>query len=563
MINPDKIFAEIDDLIIIIKKYAKDEIDGLNPEIIYPKDYIEKLKINIEKIIEGLCSNSSNTSLQDKITALTKAFEYDVNYGEDIISRWRDGLRYLKGLEYDHYLDLLKGIVRELKIPSHERLVTCIFFYNSAIFSICYDYFLILIKDESCEVHHKIEAINFLFGSEEYKEITKKTIIEFVEDTTTNSESRYKIICSFIPNTGIRSKYNFTKLRIPCDKEFVIGLQLSFFNNDNNDIRFRTLSGQYLLQNYIPKPNETRLNISTTLINISKDVIYDENTRAEAADIILRLGTNEEKLEARKIITLMGYSSDGKKRKLLFGPKTIYDNSQTSHDLTIDAYTQNFIENMIENSTIKQNLLDYDKVVESVSNLIRETVKSQAFKNNAYRALQRIEIDTSTFSKYGVTNAEILVNIWSRINSDEFDENTQELLKKRLTEEIVEMDNLCPSGYASRFVNIFSSIIKFYNSLKISWFDQIKANISGRINASIRDCENEELRETLILGMMNDAQSIDKDVYISFIKNSFELLYLEMKQEFLGVDNQENIITESEFDTHFKKIQEEWENDIF
>ena len=42
-----------------------------------------------------------------------------------------------------------------------------------------------------------------------------------------------------------------------------------------------------------------------------------------------------------------------------------------------------------------------------------------------------ISIDTATFTKYNATTAEILIHIWARMHSNEFDSQTINLLEER------------------------------------------------------------------------------------------------------------------------------------
>ena len=75
-------------------------------------------------------------------------------------------------------------------------------------------------------------------------------------------------------------------------------------------------------------------------------------------------------------------------------------------------------------------------------------------------------------------------------------------MKDRLLEELVDMSGTCSSGFASRLVNVISGFGDF--NIRISWKDQIIANLTGRLNAKIKniistDLSVEELKQLYYL----------------------------------------------------------------
>ncbi len=534
------------------------------------KDGIERSDANIKiidtksldkavKIVEGLCM-SPVYKIDDKFNVFIVLIKYDAKYelnvSTDILSRWRDGLQYLRGDPMNQMIELLVKVVESPIVSSHERVFTAVSLYNNGYITICYPCFEFLAGDSMLEIHHRIDAIKFLFASEDYRETSLRILLEITNDEKYSDEIRYQAISAFMSKKGIRTFFNGDKLKILYDEEFAYQLQKSFFYSDKNATKYRILSGQCLLQ-MTTISNDEKVNVINTLFMFTS-IEYVENTRADAADVVLRLGNSFEKAQARQIITDMGFSSDGNTRKRIT-PKTIYDNSQNVHNETIDECVQLYLEKII--TTIKCTK-SFENVKDEISSYIRKTVTDAYKRNAAYQALNRINIDTATFTSFNVTLSDILIHVWTRINSDEFSHCSQQLplptseviaeeLTKRLVEELTDMDDTCSSGHAARFVNVLSTVD---DTLRISWLDQLRANVKGRLNACIRDCPDNDLQASLALGMIEEADKEDRDVYMKFIKDSFVNVELQLHKEFVD----EGYIKDIEFIEYMIGIKKEW-----
>ncbi len=174
--------------------------------------------------------------------------------------------------------------------------------------------------------------------------------------------------------------------------------------------------------------------------------------------------------------------------------------------------------------------------------MVRKTKLKPAQKHLAYKALNRVSIDTATFTKYRVNIAEIFVHVWIRIKKYQDEQRAE--LEKRMVEELVDMADTCSSGHSGRFINVLSI---YDETIRISWDDQIKSNIVGRLMARIRDIKDEELRAQVSLGMLDDADDADKKAYRNFIETTLEILKKELHEEFVG----EGYVTKEEFETAF------------
>ena len=101
---------------------------------------------------------------------------------------------------------------------------------------------------------------------------------------------------------------------------------LLFLNNIKNFTMYRILSAQYLLQNYDLDEDNLK-NIQNIILSFAQDIELDYDLRADAADLLLVLGTDDYKNIGRHIIVSLG-NIDG-------NVKSVYDNKQNVHNQKI------------------------------------------------------------------------------------------------------------------------------------------------------------------------------------------------------------------------------------
>jgi hypothetical protein len=364
------------------------------------------------------------------------------------------------------------------------------------------------------------------------------------------SEYRYKIIAGFISKTGVASYLNKTKIKVPYDEEFVYGLQHIFFDNEKNDDDERILSGQHLLQMSAQvAPPEEKITVGDALLAIAKDTNRKENVRADAADVVLRLGHTSEQMElARKIIGELGFSAvDASSSNIMDRVRTIYTNSQNIHDEKISKTVATFIEKMVKDTSVR--LRPFHEVHQEITDLVRSKNLEASKRFNAFKALNRVSVDTAVFTSYNITISEILIHVWIRMQR--YEGEIRLLLDDRLVEELIEMGSTCSSGHAGRFVNVLSTVDA---DLRITYDVQIIANVAGRINAKIRDTEDQDLKASISMGMIPNAEKDDRDAYNVFIKDTIAVVKKDMYNEFVS----EGHVTDKEFAEYFAKAIEQW-----
>ena len=511
--------------------------------------YTKRINKSVE-IYNQMCLNGT-IGPNDKIEVIASFLKAVPSEGKEMLIRIRDMIPFCRGKEQDNLVKLLVLICRNPDIEAHERSITAVALYNHAFLNVCFDCFEAISVDKNVPVEYRIEGCRYLFGSDidENKQLSQECLIEILSDLKLSSEYRYKTITGFISRTGFSTFLNSTKIKIPYDEDFVFGLQNCFFYEKGNGIRERILSGQHMLDMSCVE-NKEKTEIGNILLGFAEDDKNIENVRADAADVVLRLGNDEQKEKARNIITNLGFSALGKgnKKNILDRVKTVYSNSQNIHDENISECVAKFIEKIIKE---KKETKTFEDVQKECINLIKSKTKDNERKHKALKSLNRVSIDTATFTKYNVSISEIFVHIWMRITNYEGD--VRKMLEERIIEELVEMGETCSSGHAGRFVNVLASVDV---DLRISYESQIEANLAGRINARVRLVEDSDLRASIAMGMIEEASEDDKNALKTFLATTLIELHDELEKEFVG----EKYISSAEFEKYYSKAASQWSN---
>lgn len=530
------------------------------------------------ELFDRLCL-SAQVPPQEKLSAIETYFALIPQSADEISTRFRDMVPHLRAsANYTPLVTLLSSMARSSKIPPFNRVSIAVTFYNNYMFTTCYELFTDIAFDDSIEYTWRVDSCRYLFASEEhvYVSTSQEVLITIIEDPSLPSPTRYSIIASFITKTGINTLTNALKIRVKYNEPFVAGLQTIFFYNLENGVRERILSGQHMLQmSDEVVGSDEKEKIVSSLLDIAKTESFDDNTRADAADVVLRLGSEEMKHAASAVIREMGASkvpSDMcNKGTIMDSASTIYSNSQNTHSFS--EQTTSVMEDLVVNTILDR---DYNEVYDELIVLIKKYVTRQdgtmdnSLKFRAMKALNRVNQDTATFTKYNISLSTLLVMVWCRIesyssqtssssssggtssstsHSSAEEERTTQIkaeLKKRVVEELIDMGETCSTGHADRFVNVLSG---YEYTLKISWEDQIVSNVIGRINARIRDCEDPELKDILEVGKTDLATEEEKERCSAHISLLLEELKEELSVEFVDA----NHVTEDEFILYFER----------
>jgi len=426
---------------------------------------------------------------------------------------------------------------------------------------------------ESTPIVLLLECIIMLMKSDNLDHIqhSRDYFIVIINNQENEQYFRYRTILSL-------------EFRLPDSEYFITEALIEFLNCPENTSTYRILAGQALLQKYFTSerlpsdPNEPdeiyefkRIQDSAqhSLLLIMTDGELDINVRADAADVLLNLGTGVFQDQARDIILLLG-AVNGTVR-------SVYQDGQNIHATAIEKSALEILERLecIEKHLTFEaariiiqetchKLFSSSDAAPSFDDLFESPDESAAHADAALSptstptdsktsktteermvtvALNRISIDRQLYSQYSISLKGILLRVLTFCNTHEHKDE----LYKRLIEELIDMHNKCSSGYAFRLINTLSGYCE--HAIRISWADQISGNLSGRLNAMIRAIKDEDYQAAVMTELcLNSDKSIsERKNFLQFLRKAIPLIREEMWIDF------EEDMTDTEFDLYLRR----------
>lgn len=483
-----------------------------------------KQKEKAENGLQTLCRNRliPNKTRVEALEAIFRANRSDI--GCDLLCASRDSLVFLNENTKKTEIQFLLLASDSKYVDSFQRLLIAVLMYNLLYVELCYDIFSKLSRCPNMLLMYRLECLKFLVFSEieENMEGARNTITEIVKDGNLSSLFRYRFVAEFSGNKGLRSLCNIERLWTIPPAEFTMSIQLAFFSmKEQNEVTENILSSQCLLQLEVIN-EDTRKECLEFLVETAEryqneDQLLEHNTRADACDVLMRLAPLEYRNRAQRALLVL--SSKEK------GISTIYEDRQNVHTSSINESAMKFLEKCVEEDGTNER--DFASIHSKATRLINDSLKDKD-KTKALAALDRISIDTATFTQYELSLADSLVYIWRRIEKK--DSETSKQMFFRLLEELVDMAGTCSSGHCSRLVN---SLSYFEQNIRIGFGDQVKANYKARMNTRIRNLENPDLQSAIVCGMGDSEETEDRKAYIQFIRENFPSLRKELEEEFV------------------------------
>jgi hypothetical protein len=552
---------------------------GSDPTI--PLSEYAKLKYEAMELYKKICFDSK-AEINVRIEAF-KSFMWCIpEDGLDAYRRLRDTIMFAVAQSVkDRLAHILKKVTldidvagyinsRSRKIISHEILISAIQLYNLGELDV-YDIFLKLIQDPKVPRGTKIEACKYAFanGDSQYRSVVTEFLsnvisskIPEIEECMLHddgcgceqkkvykpSKERYTILSDYFSKSGIQTAMNNNKIKIPYDEFFVSVLQRQFFNDEGNHRRERCLSGQHLLMMSEDAVSyDEKIKILDVLFSFATDATEEEQIRSDAADIVLRLGPSEYRSNALRLIKELGYSSVNKSAsKIINRIKHIYNNSQNVHMIP-DECVEEFCAKMMSDTSVV--LRKFDDVVPEIVELTKNYVTESSKKFDILDSLNRISIDTATFSSFGLTSQELLVYVYERILAQEGD--IRKTLEQIFTDELVDMSGWCSTGNAVRIILVLQLIEPI---LRFNFQEQIISNFSSRLANRIETLTDETLRDKIGIGMLPGADEEDAKAFRTYFDEMSLELHDELHNEFVKSGH----VSDAEFETSFSLAKGRW-----
>ena len=363
-------------------------------------------------------------------------------------------------------------------------------------------------------------------------------IIRRLIETKLYFEYTSHLFCQFITNHSIECEYRYkTLLSIQNDKErlyideYLENAYIHFVRNTKTYTRYRILGSQFILQNKNISTDIKR-ETETICIDFAKDNQLDYNLRADAADLLVRLGTEQGKCLGRDIIILLGRNPNG--------ITTVYTDRQNVHDEQVDESIREMILQIgsIRLKTVDGVYMCFDDIQKEI-----ETRVPSNELDKVRSSLLRIYIDQSIYEGGQMLHT-IFLKVWQLIIEHE----NSESLKNRLVDELIDMADTCSSGHISRIVNVFSGFEvdgKMF-SINIGWKKQIQSNLMARLYKQIQFIEDIDVQEKILDEMMTSGNIYTKPNLSTFFRNNLFSIRDELLKEFT------EHMTEYEFDEYFR-----------
>lgn len=475
-------------------KIERKELEYKIKNIMYDREYESALKAMANETF-----SAKDTDVRE--LALTLIARLDPETAVDVLRRVKDAHMFIPS---ESGIKLMLASAHIKAIPIAERMLVGVFLQQIQELEAYIKFFSDILDLADTPIQDKLECCKYLINSESEKATQRaiEYLKNYINDPEINSIDKYKTIVSYISSVGITSFYIYAPIPIQYNEQMCKELQLAFYTNTANGVRERILSAQYLLQ---IEAEEAPILIKD-LFSIANDNGHEEDIRADALDVVLRLGDEESKAEAQQLLKSLG-GEDG----------TLYDDGQNVHNESIQASVNAIILKMHEEYS-KLNI-EMRKLHETLSKLIDSSDRPAMDKAKCYKTLDRIYIDTATFTSAKITLPILLGYVVEEISTDE---SHRDDLFRRLLDEFIDMSGTCSSGYSSRLVNVLSG---YKYNIEISYEHQLKANVKGRVMAIISKLEEDE-QETMMMMEYNDK-------YLQIRDRIYKNLYEELRSEFV------------------------------
>ncbi len=401
-----------------------------------------------------------------------------------------------------------------------------------------------------------VDAIIYLMKSDDYKDTCNDEFCKIIDNHKLDCDYRYKIILSLNLKLEDKEKIEY----------YTVNSTVKFVQNPINYTMYRILGCQLLLQCY-DIDDEQRIMCEENLCTFMNDTELHYNVRADAADVLLKLGNERNKEKAKDVIMELAQRE---------GPiDTIYKNAENVHHHEIEESCIEILE-FLHNKFMKMNVSIDDiesgivkhwelcntslfmKDINDLDTVRFEDIDSLKQKyydkfietyNFIQISLNRIKMDRALYGKFNCNLQTILMQVWMFIRDNEHSDE----MKSRLVEELVDMAGKCSTGFAFRIINVLSGFGDF--TIRISWEEQLCGNLVGRMNKYIREIEDPDYKGDILNEIiLNKHENLhERPNFFKFLREILPELRHELWEEY------KEYITDADFDLYFRKAMSKYE----
>jgi hypothetical protein len=415
--------------------------------------------------------------------------------------------------EYLYHIAMDSNIDPFMKIETAKTLTTyCEKGYN------CLEY--VISQYNTIPTPIRLESIYLLISYTGTRSNGIEYFKKFLIDQSIECLYRYKSIINLEVHLS-ENKENYIEISQIASK--------TFLECNQNMTYYRTLACQYIF-NKCQASDELKQFALESLFSFATDTDLDYNLRADAVDVLLNYDDNQ--IVARANLILMELGANGRT------VRSIFENAQNVHQKSIEESAHKTIEFL--SAIPNPNATNYEKVRDTLTeHAIKRSHEERAKINTA---LTRIMIDRAIYGKCLMSLTSILIKLWIFIDSHEYKED----LIERLIDELIDSSEVCSTGYAHRLVNVLSGYTDM--NLSISFEEQIAANLQGRLNAIIRDIQDECYQSLIINEMLIPVIDFHlRSNFLKFFRESISKIREGMYQEF------RDYMSDTDYDLYFRK----------
>jgi hypothetical protein len=272
------------------------------------------------------------------------------------------------------------------------------------------------------------------------------------------------------------SEIKHVKLKLEC--------LLYFLGDTCNRTTYRILTAGLLLNDLKSANFHSEISTDVVLAQVeifAADTALDVYLRGDAADVMIGYGDARTQERGRQILNEIGREGFG-----------IYQDGQNVHSSGVEqSVSESLI--MLRKWAIEHKI-DTSKFDDAHLTIMQKAVVGEWGEEVCHKietALLRIRLITRLYNEMKPSQIFTIIIAWIS-KRENLEEQTE--LFTRAKQELEDMVNTCSTGVISRLVNILSGYDEF--TIKITFSDQIKANLTGRLNAYARilmeDCEHED-----------------------------------------------------------------------
>lgn len=344
-------------------------------------------------------------------------------------------------------------------------------------------------KEHNISVTRRLDYILLLIQTGDFAH-RKETLYEFLNDTDIDETFRFCSLCKLKHNTG---------------NDIMVNAMNRFIACETNSHKIRILVCQHIMfeEECVDKTYAEEM-----LVKWMEDDTLDERIRADCADVLLRTGKDDHVMRAHDTLKQLGGEY-----------MNIYQNKENAHTYSIEQSVRKTIE-YLETIYI-DTIPSFDEMKSRVLSLAEE---HDYDRDAISHALMRIQHDSTIFEYVNHTLCSVALLVFGYIQIHQYKDEMERIL----LEEIYSMSGTCSTGYINRLVNVLSGYDNIY--VGISWEEQIAANLTGRLNAKLRE-EDEEVLDKILEQMTNIGLE-DRSDFFRFFRQHISSIREEMYMEF-------------------------------